>query len=320
MSSFIGSLELTAKLATALPQKVTPAFGIHPWFCHALYVGEAAPERISHYRALFTRSEAGVEAAHPELTDALLAALPPLLSLDSHLASLRGHLSRWPTAVVGEIGVDRSFRIPKLDEGSSSAADKRRLTSIRTPVSHQLAVFEAQLDVAVELGRNASVHAVQGQGELEAVLKRLDEKWGERFTGPQRQTRKERAEAKNNRRSGTAPTQSPRGIHIDIHSPLISTQTLTNLHRRYPNSLFFSFSTTICGRSPRLNDLISATPDDRLLIESDWNGPEGMEGAMWEVLGRVCEAKAWRQDEAVERLAANWRRFMWEEEAPAVPP
>lgn len=313
MSSFVGSLELTEKLATALPDKVIPAFGIHPWFCHSFYLGSDRPDKVTHYRSLFADPDG--DGPHPELTDSLLEALPPLQSLDSHLASLRSHLARWPDAVVGEVGIDRSFRIPKLDQGASSSSNNRKLTTIRTPIAHQLAVFEAQLDVAVELRRNVSVHAVQAQGELEAVLKRLDEKWGDRFTGSVRQTRKQKAEAKNHARSGVAPAESHRGIHLDIHSPLISTQTLLSLHKRYPSSLFFSFSTTICGRSPRLNDLIAATPDDRLLIESDWNGPSGMERAMWEVLGRVCEAKGWTKEEAVERLARNWDRFMWKTDA-----
>ena len=87
--------------------------------------------------------------------------------------------------MLGEVGLDRSFRIPTagghiaphsmppLEDGS-----ERFITysELKTPIAHQLAVLEAQLDVAVKRRRNASVHCVAAQGTLVTLLAKMQQK------------------------------------------------------------------------------------------------------------------------------------------------
>lgn len=100
--------------------------------------------------------------------------------------------------MVGEVGLDRSFRIPfpqprSLDTSSTdmqsaspveraesviatSGADelaqkqslpvkRKTLTPFTTSTAHQLRVLEMQFEVALEFGLNVSLHSVKAQGK-----------------------------------------------------------------------------------------------------------------------------------------------------------
>lgn len=99
--------------------------------------------------------------------------------------------------MLGEVGLDKSFRLPERaytrepegpagedqqdPTGQTEADDaqaavyqvappaipvtrKRRLTSLQTPIEHQVAILSAQVGLAIELGRNVSMHSVRAQG------------------------------------------------------------------------------------------------------------------------------------------------------------
>lgn len=67
------------------------------------------------------------------------------------LDTLRGHLKAWPQAVVGEIGLDRWIENPDIDA--------------------QLDCFRAQMALAVELDRPATIHCLRAFGLLEETLR-----------------------------------------------------------------------------------------------------------------------------------------------------
>jgi Tat protein secretion system quality control protein TatD with DNase activity len=164
--------------------------GIHPWFCHAITLrNPLPPSKSEHYAELFP-------SAGPEiLTSELLDVFPDPVPLDEILHTLQDNLSRTPCALLGEVGLDRAFRIPRygghiapqsLPRGEDGTRlNKIEYTSLKTPIAHQVAVLEAQLDVATRLGRKigVSVHCVQAQGAIVDVLarfkKRLGRKWDE---------------------------------------------------------------------------------------------------------------------------------------------
>ena len=75
--------------------------------------------------------------------------------------------------MVGEVGLDRAFRVP-LDYH----ATPRVLTSFSIPLEHQLTVLEAQLELAVELGRNVSIHSVKAQQATIDLLMKMKKKHG----------------------------------------------------------------------------------------------------------------------------------------------
>ena len=78
--------------------------------------------------------------------------------------------------MVGEVGVDRVFRVP-ID----FFASPRVLTSFTIPLSHQIAVLRAQMELAVELGRNVSIHSVKAQQATIELLGAMKQKHGSRW-------------------------------------------------------------------------------------------------------------------------------------------
>jgi Tat protein secretion system quality control protein TatD with DNase activity len=132
----------------------------------------------------------------------LLPHLPDPTTLDNVLSELRHNLGLFPQAMLGEVGLDRSFRVP-LD----FSASPRELTTFTIPLKHQLSVLEAQLDVAVELGRNVSFHSVKAQMCTLELLDRMSRKHGDNW----------------------------RDISIDIHSCSLSSQMWKDME--VPNSM-----------------------------------------------------------------------------------
>ncbi|KAI9830919.1 MAG: hypothetical protein M1819_005301 [Sarea resinae] len=174
---------------------IIPSFGWHPWFSHHLYddtnnhapsTGSSTPasDKISHYRTVLTPSP----SLSPEDEDAsaFISALPAPTALSAYLSTLRGHLSEYPYALIGEIGLDRSFRLPNpwtSQENSTrdtsltpGGRERRRLSPYRVSIDHQRAILLAQLRLAGEMGRAVSVHGVQAHG---AVFETLRETWRE---------------------------------------------------------------------------------------------------------------------------------------------
>lgn len=81
----------------------------------------------------------------------------------------------FPEAMLGEVGLDRAFRIP----WSSGVDVPRRLSNFTVPLSHQLAILEAQLNVAIALKRNVSLHSVKAQQATLNFLDNMAKKHGE---------------------------------------------------------------------------------------------------------------------------------------------
>ena len=135
--------------------------GYHPWFSHWISISPGVT-REEHYRKLFSPSGEHLER--------LLSHLPDPIPLADILAELRKNLSSFPQAMLGEVGLDRAARVP-----IEYAATPRELTQFRVPLEHQLAILEPQIDLAVELRRNISIHISQGILDL---LSRMHQKHG----------------------------------------------------------------------------------------------------------------------------------------------
>lgn len=226
MSTDMWDQSLVARLADAYPNKIVPCFGIHPWAAHTISIQDPPPDRRTHYTNLFgpTQEE-----------QAWLEALPTPVSLTQVLSLLEANLAKYPHALVGEIGMDRSFRIP-IPQSSP-----RVLTKWQTPFEHQLAVLEAQLRVACQQRRSVSMHSVRAAGPTTALLERMCTYAG--FNG----------------------------ISIDLHSCTLSPETIRQVQKTYKN-VYVSFSTAVNGRQARLHEQIRACDPHRVLCESDWHG------------------------------------------------
>ncbi|KAJ8084578.1 Cut9-interacting protein scn1 [Marasmius tenuissimus] len=292
MSSRQEDQPLVRSLALSHPDKVVPCFGYHPWFTHRISL-KPAIQKQDHYRSLFTpRNDDETRAL-----DELMGLLPEPINLEDILGDLRRNLEDFPVAMLGEVGLDRSFRV-----AYDYFASPRKLTPFTIPIEHQLAILHAQIDIAVELGRNVSLHSVKAQQATMELLSDLKIKHGKRWDG----------------------------ISLDMHSCGFSPPMWKDIQKKYSN-IYLSLSTVINSRSPNHMALIEACAPDRILVESDFNDVAMCTERTWEMLRIVADVKGWsletewldevnESDEAewgvVRRLEKNWRAFKAGNHAP----
>ncbi len=122
---------------------ILPSYGIHPWDC-----GNRSPDWLKNLRNAL------------ETSDRDRAGLPADLSAKASAA-----VEALAKAGVGEIGLDR-WIIDGVKPGDP------RIAGLRVaPMDEQCEVFAAQLALAAELNRAASIHCVQAFGTLAEVLR-----------------------------------------------------------------------------------------------------------------------------------------------------
>jgi Tat protein secretion system quality control protein TatD with DNase activity len=178
-----------------------PSYGWHPWFSHQIYDDsdlryqhvDASASSIAHYEATnvprqLTQSQhishySSVLTPSPSDED-FLTSLPPPMPLSKLLQDTRRRLKSHPLALLGEVGLDRQFRLPAAwqsgeqeafrqqdGEGlTSGGREGRKLSPYRVDMQHQKLVLTKQLELAGELGRAVSCHGVQCHGVLWDVL------------------------------------------------------------------------------------------------------------------------------------------------------
>lgn len=144
MSSRPGDATVVASAARGCANAV-PAYGLHPWYSYAV-CEEPLVSKEEHYAAVL----------EPPADGATLALLPAPTPLSDHLRAIEDELARNPRALVGEVGLDRVFRV------RLGAA----LTRCHVRLEHQLAVLRAHLALAQQYGRAVSVHGVRAHEAL----------------------------------------------------------------------------------------------------------------------------------------------------------
>ena len=115
---------------------------------------------------------------HLEALDRVLESVPEPTTLSSLLNELRENFTAFPNALLGEVGLDRAFRVPFVPYPDPAGG---KLSPFRVPSSHQLTILEAQVDLAIELHRSVSMHSVKSQELTLDFLKHMKEKHGEAF-------------------------------------------------------------------------------------------------------------------------------------------
>jgi hypothetical protein len=162
-------------------------------------VTDTSEDKDGHYRSLFLSSNPS--DTQSQAFSHILPSLPHPTSLSSILSDLRTNITKFldlyksnPAVhvkpMLGEVGLDRSFRIPFIaydpalpvpPEASENAAHPR-FTPFYVPVEHQLAILKAQLALAVELGVNVSLHSVKAQQATVALLDDMQSTHGESWS------------------------------------------------------------------------------------------------------------------------------------------
>ncbi|KAI5300950.1 hypothetical protein KEM55_003716 [Ascosphaera atra] len=182
--------------------KVLPAFGFHPWYSHTVIDDRDNPVnpeedeyelKKRHYESVLQpKPDFENNEDDKMLLDALRAPYP----LSKALAATKERVSKFHGALVGEVGVDKAFRLPEPwdlvkkraeegkkpancdedveeDNGNDEDIDKnvtpgaregRPLSRYRVRLEHQKVVMEAQLRLAGETCRAMSVHEHESGG------------------------------------------------------------------------------------------------------------------------------------------------------------
>ncbi|KAJ5219167.1 uncharacterized protein N7498_001266 [Penicillium cinerascens] len=308
-------------------QRVLPCFGWHPWFSHQI-VDDTQPgpqQKEAHYASVLTPSP-----EDPEFMN-LLPTPKPLSSL---ISETRDRLRMFPNALVGEIGLDKSFRLPGVwtpqdlesrdDQLTPGSREGRRLSPYKVKMEHQRAVLSAQLRLAGEMGRAVSVHSVQAHG---AVLDSLKELWAghERVVMSRRERERQQdaegalsddEKVKGAKERKPSKASSPFPPRICMHSYSGPVEPIRQfLNKSNPSDVYFSFSVAINfsgAQAKKACDVIKALPDDRILVESDLHvaGPQ-MDQLLEEVTRQICDLRGWELRHGVQQLADNWKRFVF---------
>ncbi|OAP58343.1 hypothetical protein AYL99_07433 [Fonsecaea erecta] len=321
--------ESTSNSGGETSQYVVPAFGWHPWFSHQLYDDlkeeDIHPDQVDHYKAVLI----------PEPDDEeFLKSLPAPRSLREFLKESEERLEEFPYSLVGEVGLDRSFRLPhgpsamtgdmKNKTGGSDedytpgSREGRPLSPYRVNIEHQKVVLKAQFELAAKLQRPVSVHSVQAHGLVFDLLQGL-------WKGHERPSKRERKRAlsapKAHQGEGNADTRGqdrrlPFPPRICMHSYSGPPDALKQfLAPTVPAEIYFSFSTAINFSNvstAKVTSVIQAVPEDRILIESDLHcAGETMDRLLLEILHKVCEVKGWDLREGAHKLKSNWENFIF---------
>jgi Tat protein secretion system quality control protein TatD with DNase activity len=161
-------------------------------------------------------------AGHKQLLDQILPDLPGPISIRPLIEEMRQHAvqaqKRGSLVMIGEVGLDKSFRVPfpghkanhcgeHAEEGPPSIAEAetaiaaseedevakatgqfeavkrtKSLTPFRPSIDHQIRILKLQMDLAVELGINVSLHSVKAQGPTLDFLRSFKKEHGTMFT------------------------------------------------------------------------------------------------------------------------------------------
>lgn len=308
---------------------VIPSFGWHPWFTYQVWDDRDGADEQFDYRS-HLRS---VLVPVPD-DDKFLDSLPPPLRLTEHLRQTEARLKRHPLALVGEVGLDRSFRVPfgpyrsppdpELKYGHSNevhtagSRDGRPLSPHRVSMEHQKMVLKAQLELAAKYGRAVSVHSVAAHGVVFEMLQSL---WqGHERPSKSAMKRKKKdtlytpVDDMDDLSSDTSPNPYP--SRVCMHSYSGPPEALKQyLAPTVPAEIYFSFSSLI-NFSGKTDDksiqVIRLLPDDKVLIESDLHcaGYE-MDRLLDQILRKVCSIKGWGLEEGARILRQNWEDFVF---------
>lgn len=279
--------DIVAQLAqadelTGEQDKVVPCFGWHPWFTHQISLTHPAPPKRSHYTALFGNTDE-VDEIWDQLIDPI--------SLHDVVQGIRDKFQRFPKAMLGEVGIDRAFRIPRRRWNydpqqrqptvtTTPSTPGPKLTKLKTPQEHQLHVLRAQIDVALEHRRNVSLHSVQAAGltvDLLASLRNAD------------------------------PT-SFGAIRISIHSCSLDPNVVRSITKTYPN-VYYGFSPTVNAKQFRLRTCLQDVPLYKALLESDYHTIDAIPRFLSDGVDYFADYHNLSRIQAAQRLAKNWKTF-----------
>lgn len=274
-------IEMIDLLVSHLLQPVIyPYFGIHPWYSHLLTTLD--PEEYDeitlkkhHYESILT----------PIPSEKFLEILPTPINITSHLKKIEKLCETHKIVGIGEIGLDKLFRIPTNgyygNQQMANDADTK-LTNYRVKMEHQSLVFRRQLDLANTLKLRISVHCVKAHGPLYEIIPQYTE----------------------------IPTVVLHSFSGSIDQAKLWVRNYKHLAQR----LAFSFSNYINGtpeKRQHLSEMVSILEPNQVLIETDISIDKHSWseycGHLLGIKQSIREIKHWTEEEVDEIMESNFR-------------
>lgn len=255
---------------------IVPFLGIHPWYSHLFMTGEYTKE--AHYSKVLS-----------DITPELILALPQPISLHEHLdwlQNLAGQYKRKGRKFgVGEIGLDKLFRIPSSGYYGGPDLENVTLTKSKVRMEHQRLLFCAQMELANNLQVPVSLHCVKAHGAL------YDEIAGNYLS-------------------------CPRVILHSYSGSVDQAQRWVRDFRQQRRNLMFSVSQFVNGKAEKSSDLqalVLLLEDHQILLESDFpidkyfleGAIDDYTKAMKEMYLELCRLKGWTFDAGQVILLSN---------------
>ncbi|KAJ9101135.1 hypothetical protein QFC21_003353 [Naganishia friedmannii] len=319
---------------------VVVCFGYHPWFSHLFSVNspEESVNKQQHYESIFIPSSLAPSKKdeYRQILSEIIDLLPEPVRLGPLLGNMRQRirkaLARGRKVMVGEVGLDRSFRIPyppnparndmasntntvevaenriatggleqelaEKENDPTAAKPKTRtktLTPFTTSTAHQLQVLELQFQVALECGVNVSLHSVKAQGETIKFLRDFKKAHG-------------------------APFED--SVNVDLHSCGGWSVESWASESKFFKNLYTSPSLAISSRTSVTPHLIRKSDPTRLLVESDTHLIDDTTRRTWAAAVWIAQCRGWRvewteedldragEEGVVMRLHRNWKAFI----------
>jgi Tat protein secretion system quality control protein TatD with DNase activity len=251
MSTTLSDFPVVSDLAQRLPSeasgftKIVPCYGIHPWFLHELTTDD------------WIESDSGIGTGD---------------SWPRWVNDLKAKLMAEPHSIVGEIGLD-GFHFDNVT---------RELTS---PMDLQVKAFRYQLELAFQLKRPVSIHAVQCWGPLMEALSTV----------------------KRNQRI-------PPRVYFHAFSGKEATVDqllgLCNDKLQPPSvvpaaRVFFGFAPVVNFRSPKTANVVRKVGIERLVLESDHEDSRLVSDSIQECIEYLAAALEMTSEEVVDRTTRN---------------
>ncbi|KAF4434162.1 hypothetical protein F53441_13730 [Fusarium austroafricanum] len=311
--------------------RIIPSFGWHPWFSYLLYDDSA--DTPTYRPASGSETDHAAKQAHynavlqPEPTPDFVASLPTPVSVSSFIEATETQLSVYPHALVGEVGLDKAFRLPEPWNPSEHAErdstltpggrEGRHLSPYRVRIEHQRDILAAQLRLAAKTRRAISVHGVQAHGVLYETLA-ATWKGCEREIITRRKRRLVAIGAEDfSGDEDDDESEKPYPPRICLHSFSGSVEVLRQyLNRAIPARIFVSLSTAVNlsteASRAKTDEVIVALPDDSILVESDLHiAGEHMDSALENMYRHVCRVKGWNLEKGVKKIAKNYEELIF---------
>ncbi|SNX82037.1 related to Cut9 interacting protein scn1 [Melanopsichium pennsylvanicum] len=288
MSTNASDQSLVAELASRHPHKVIPCFGWHPWFAHQISLSDPPSSKKTHYYELFNIhsivNDDGKISAKQEL-DAIWEQLPDPVSLESVCQGIREQFERFPNALLGEVGVDRAFRIPRRawsydPQRTENEISEPKLTKLKTPQAHQLSILRAQIDVALQYQRNISLHSVQAAGLTVDLLESLR----------------------------NTDTTAFGAIRVSLHSCTLDNNVVRSITKKHPN-VYVGFSSTINRKQILAKECLTSVDCSRALMESDHHTVKDIPMYLLQAAEYFAQLYDLDLDAAARQLRSNWDSF-----------